>query len=673
MNLRDETFMPTISPSIALIGLGPRGVSTLERLVAHFNVVENPPQEFHLHLIDDAQHGGGRIWDITQTKALCMNTFAHGMTLFSEPGATVDAPVVEGPTIYEWVRLHLGHNEEVAEAKREYVAKHPLDDALWERFSREELEQMRPESYPLRALYGYYLVWFYQSVLQDIPSWVTVHSHKARATSIEEADNYDIITLDNGDTVEASATIAVTGWQNQGLAAQEKWIKETLDTHPGLNWIRANNPIEQDVSSIKDNEKVLSRGLGMGFFDILILTTQERGGQFVEDPDVASGLRYIATGKEPTYYASSRRGYPFMPQSDDGGLPPAAEIPRLKKVVAELSDRKGRRSIDYDVEVWPAVLRDAYHAYVKTLARVEPEALKADLDTIVQAIDDAEVDASVVFNGVSAMDEVIEKYTTKRFSLLRWIHLLPANFDNAEELTAYLMQRLEEDLRDAEQGQDSPVRAALWSLGFSRKPSQVLGAEGRYTVESRHHMFDKAIALAQLACSGPPIFRTRQLMALVEAGVVKFIGGYPLLDTDRTTGEWTMSSPYSGGVRYRGTTLFDAWVHKPDIRKMPVDSFMKDLVEKKRVVAFSDIAEDGTELPTASVAQHPQSRRVLDAEGHEDPRLHMVGIPAHAQYPDTTISPPLPGTDSWFIQEADKAATSAFNITLGVNKMNQAV
>ena len=224
--------MPTISPSIALIGLGPRGVSTLERLVAHFNVVENPPQEFHLHLIDDAQHGGGRIWDTTQTKALCMNTFAHGMTLFSEPGATVEAPVVEGPTIYEWVRLHLGHEEEVTRAKRDYVTQHPLDDGLWERFSREELEELRPESYPLRALYGYYLVWFYQSVLQDIPSWVTVRSHKARATSIEEADNYDIITLDNGETVEASATIAVTGWQNQGLAAQEKWIKDTLDAHP---------------------------------------------------------------------------------------------------------------------------------------------------------------------------------------------------------------------------------------------------------------------------------------------------------------------------------------------------------------------------------------------------------------------------------------------------------
>lgn len=166
-------------------------------------------------------------------------------------------------------------------------------------------------------------------------------------------------------------------------------------------------------------------------------------------------------------------------------------------------------------------------------------------------------------------------------------------------------------------------------------------------------MFDKATALAQLACSGPPILRTRQLMALVDAGIVKFIGGYPLLDTDRRTGEWTMSSQSSGGIRYRGTTLFDAWVHKPDIRKQPIDSFTKDLVDKKRVVSFTEVSEDCTELPTGSLAQDPQTRRVLNAEGEQDPRRHFVGIPVHAQYPDTTISPPLPGTDSWFIQEGE--------------------
>src|SRR5699024_11912159 len=96
---------------------------------------------------------------------------------------------------------------------------------------------------------------------------------------------------------------------------------------------------------------------------------EARGGQFVDNSNAAGYLRYIDTGKEPTYISSSCRGYTFMQQADDGGLPPAAEIPLLKKVVAELSDREGRRSIDYDVEVWPAVLRDAYHAYVKTLDR----------------------------------------------------------------------------------------------------------------------------------------------------------------------------------------------------------------------------------------------------------------------------------------------------------------
>lgn len=653
-----------MSPSLAIIGLGPRGLSTLERTVATLNATTHPPAEFHLHLIDDAQHGGGRIWDINQPTQLCMNTFAHGMTLFSEPGATVTAPVVEGPTIYEWVRLQLGDRSGIKEAKLAFVDKHPLDPAVKERFSQEELEAIGPASYPPRALYGFYLRWFFESVLEEVPEWVTVVRHDARVTTITPAGDRDILELNNGQTVEADATIAVTGWQNQGLTKQEEWIVNTLKDNPELVWIRADNPIDQDIAQIGDNAQVLTRGLGMGFFDVLIMTTQMRGGRFVEDDTASGGLRYEATGREPKFYASSRRGYPFMPQSDDRGLPPAAEIPRLKKVVAHLADREGPGSINYDTKVWPAVLKDAYEAYVTTLARVNPDALKASLEEIVAAIDAAEIDASAVFNGVKEMDAIVDKYTTERFTLLKWLHLLPADFDNADELTAYIAERVQEDVDEAAAGPDSPVRAALWSLGYSRKPTQVLGAEGRYTVESRHHMFDKAIAVGQLACSGPPIFRSRQLLALVDAGIVTFIGGNPLLGVDRETGEWTMSSANSGGKRYRGSILLDAWVHKPDIRREPADQLTRQLVDSGRITPFTEIARDGSVVPTGSPDQDPQTRQVRNADGEVDPRLHMVGIPAHAQYPDTTISPPLPGTDSWFIQEADNAATSAVRAVL---------
>jgi hypothetical protein len=189
-------------------------------------------------------------------------------------------------------------------------------------------------------------LWYFNSILADVPEWVHVIQHKARATRIDKGESVDTISLSNGVTINADATIAVTGWQEQGPSKQDLWIKDQLGKNLRLNWIPADNPIDQDIDSIKDNENVLARGLGMGFFDILILTTVGRGGRFVEDSSVPEGLRYEATGKEPHFYASSRRGYPFMPQSDDRGLPEPAAIPRLKKAVAELSSREGARSID---------------------------------------------------------------------------------------------------------------------------------------------------------------------------------------------------------------------------------------------------------------------------------------------------------------------------------------
>ncbi|MER0074901.1 FAD/NAD(P)-binding protein [Corynebacterium sp. KPL3739] len=649
--------------SIALIGLGPRGISVLERLVAQLNTVSHPPEKLTLHLIDDAQHGGGKIWDINQPKYLCMNTFAHGMTLFSETNSTVEAPVVEGPTIYEWIRLTLG-DAHVSPGARDYVAAHPLDPQVLGEFGRTELEKLRPESYLPRALYGHYILWVFHSVLQDVPEWVEVKQHHARVVDIESREGADILHLNNDTTVAAGSTLAVTGWQNQGYTENERWILKTLEDNPSLRWIRADNPIDQGVDSIKDNEKVLVRGLGMGFFDILILSTVGRGGKFVEDSSKPWGMRYEATGTEPTFAAASRRGYPFLPQSNEGALPPAAEIPRLKKVVAELSHRTGARSINYDTEVWPAVARDAYQAYIDTLARVEPESLRASREEIIAALDATPVDAGVAYNGLAQLDEVIARHTTKDFSLLRWMHLLTEDFSNQQELTEHIAQSLCEDLAESQKGPDSPVRAALWSVGFSRKPTQVLGAEGRYTLESRHHMFDKAISLGQTTCSGPPPFRTQQLLALVDAGIVSFVGGNPVLGTNADAGEWTISSSASGGKRIPGTTLLDAWVHKPDIRRTPHDSFMHSLVESGRVRAFTETASDGIEVPTGSPAEDPDTRQVHNADGTVDERLHLVGIPAHAEYPDTTLAPPIPGTDSWFIQEADKAAVHAAQVAL---------
>ena len=51
------------------------------------------------------------------------------------------------------------------------------------------------------------------------------------------------------------------------------------------------------------------------------------------------------------------------------------------------------------------------------------------------------------------------------------------------------------------------------------------------------------------------------------------------------------------------------------------------------------------------------NRRAVNPDGSEDPRLHIVGIPTYAQWPDTTISP-MPGTDPLMLQETDRTAGS---------------
>ena len=81
-----------MAASIAIVGAGPRGISITERIAAYLG---DRSEALTLHIIDDAQTGAGRIWETDQTRTLCMNTLAGAVTLFTEPGATVSAPVLE--------------------------------------------------------------------------------------------------------------------------------------------------------------------------------------------------------------------------------------------------------------------------------------------------------------------------------------------------------------------------------------------------------------------------------------------------------------------------------------------------------------------------------------------------------------------------------------------------
>lgn len=652
---------------VAIVGVGPRGISVIERIAAALNSVPSAAQEelqsrgLTLHLIEDSEMGAGNIWRTDQTRTLCMNTLAGAVTLFTEPGSTVTAPVVEGPIQYDWIRLVRGDAPDtlidIPAAAVELFHKHPPAPEVAEDF-HEELEQTLTQSNPSRALYGAYLRWVFDVALTLLPDWVQVEQHHARAVNIREDGDRDIITLSDSTMVTADATVLAVGWQTPAPNAEEQALGTAAEEHPELTWIRPGNPLEQNHEDIPTGGKVLVRGLGMGFFDIMALTTIDRGGIFHEDPGTRSGLRYEPSGKEPHFVISSGRGYPYLPKSDYKSLPPAAKLARLKAVISALNaQQRGVASINYDTEVWPAVARDAYEAYYENLNKQNPEAITTSLDAITATIDEVDVDKlpTALRAHVSAAEHV--------FDLHAWEYPLAGVTGSVEEVTARIAERMAEDIIHAELAWDSPLKSALWSISASRKTSSILGAEGRLTFESRRNRFAAVMAIGQMVGSGPPLFRTRELLALIDAGLATFAGARPQISVQMTGDDvtWQLTSPTTGDTPLRSTTLIDAWMHSPDIR-VPGDPLGQALMADGRVRTFNNYTSDGVEAPSGSPEVDPATRKLVHPDGEVDRRVHLIGIPTYGQLPDTTISP-MPGTNPLMLQETDATALSVLRTT----------
>lgn len=672
---------------IALIGAGPRGISVLERLAAYLRVASGKHSRpghaqpsaprVTVHIIDDSQIGAGRVWDTDQTRTLCMNTLADAVTLFTEPGSSVGAPVVSGPTLYEWIRLLRGDDllaafeagtlnydtaAEVVAAKQELFRQHPPRDGIAEDY-REELAGSVEQSNPSRALYGEYLRWVYRVAVAQLPDSVDVVEHNSRAIRIQQADiqqadrdaqagnadsasdydaadvgspNYDLITLADGTTISAHATVLATGWV-LNADNDEQYQLRAANQSEYLRWIGPNNPVEQPVETIPAGKPVLVRGLGMGFFDLMALCTLGRGGFFEVDPTSRSGLRYRASGTEPQFVVTSRRGYPFLPKSDYGSLPPKAQMPRLQDALAAAQNWE---RIDFSIDFAPAIIRDAFEAFYRTLARVRPDTIVTSVDEIISVIDSTPVHVLLDSHGVHS---ALARHASEFCDLQPYFH-------PRAESTSQVADSLARDIDEALKGTDSPIKAALWVFASCRKHVGIAGSQGKFTPDSASPSLQEVMALGQMVGSGPPLFRSQQLFALVDAGLVEFLGARPQLEI--SADEFTLTC--GSGVAARrasATTLVDAWLPKPDIR-FPADLLSQSLFASGRIRPF---VVDGVE--TGSPETDTTTRRTIHPDGSQDSRLHIIGIPTHAQMPDTTISP-MPGTDPLMLQETDHTARS---------------
>ena len=607
---------PTVS--LAVVGAGPRGTSVLERLCASVPELLPPDVRLTVHVVDPAPPGPGSVWRTAQSPELLMNTVACQVTLFTDDSVDCSGPVRPGPSLHEWADGELG-----------------ADD------------------YPTRAQYGRYLEWVFAEVVRQAPPAIRVETHRARAVRLDDApDGRQTLALDDGRALTGlSAVVLAQGHLPAAADAAQRHLADHADRH-GLRHLPPANPADVDLSPIAPGEPVLLRGLGLNFFDHTALLTTGRGGRFVadgRDGRDGRGLRYVPSGREPRLYAGSRRGIPYQARGDNAKGPYGRHTPLVltPEVIAGFRKRADSgEAPDFLTEIWPLVAKEVETVYYTALTG-RPEFSDRFLSVPHRDPQEASVldEFGVPDAGRWSWDRISRPHAEREFA-------------DPREWRGWLLAFLREDATQAALGNvDGPLKAALDVLRDLRNELRLIVDHGGLSGVSRREHLDRWYTpLNAFLSIGPPRRRIEELAALVEAGVVEVLG--PRLEVRPEEGAWVAHSPEVPGSAVRATTLIEARLPEPDLRRT-ADELLARLLKTGQCRPHT---VDGYETGGLDVTERPY--RLMDRQGRAHSRRFAFGVPTEGVH-WVTAAGARPGVDSVTLADADAVARGALRAAAG--------
>jgi hypothetical protein len=606
--------------AIAVIGAGPRGLSTLERIIAHLT----PADCVTVHLIDP-HPPGGRVWRADQSGHLLMNTTAGDATMYLDETVQVDSPRFDGLTLFDWAQD---------------ISAHLPQDAIDEDL-RAEIDAITPVTSVSRRLYGTYLGWVYGELVGRVPDGSRIETHACEAVAIERRGVREVVTLSDERAIAVDSVVLAIGHtdtEDRVPAPQSKLI-----------YIAPGQPAEQDWSVVPRGEAVVVRGLGLNFYDTMALLTLGRGGRFAPCDD--GSLTYRPSGEEPILWAGSRRGIPFKAKAITATRPTPLEMrypPR--ETLARLEDARGE--IDFDRDLWPWVRKEALWQTALAELRSKNPARSAELaerfDTAPRATTPDPASLRSDFGITYAFDP---DRTGAPFDHVRFDD--PAAFDHA------IRSWIKDDLAEATLGEASIVKLGDRAIGDARAWIFPLAAYGGLEGRSHRARLEGWYAgYANSLAGGPPALRVRQLAALIDAKVVRMLGaGMRVQDAPEDVVATSATTP-SRVVHAR--TLIEARLPDPDVERT-ASTLLSSLHAQKRVRPYTLPAPSGTTPLTAGgidVTEAPF--RVVDASGAADARVFALGVPVgpHVGTSFTAFA----RSNSAFLRQTDSVAAAALQL-----------
>ncbi|SER61628.1 FAD-NAD(P)-binding [Streptomyces sp. yr375] len=632
--------------AVCLVGAGPRGLCLLERLCANERTAPSHAS-VTVHVVDPAPPGAGAVWRTDQSRHLLTNTVASQITVFTDASTRTEGPIEPGPSLYEWA-AGLARREEPGGYEETVVA---------------EARALGPDSYPTRALYGHYLRDCFRRVVARAPAHVTVTVHRSRAVAM--ADTHGVpggpqgVRLADGTRIhDLDAVVLAQGHLPAQLTPRQERTASLARIHH-LAYVPPANPADVDTGRVEPGEPVLLRGLGLNFFDYMALFTVGRGGTFDRVRDgVGDRLVYRPSGREPRLYASSRRGVPYHARGENEKGAFGRHTPRLltPEVIAALRDRSrdGER-VRFRADVWPLVAAEVEAVYYGTLlaargataARAEEfvdRYLSAPPRRRAALLDDEDHDGL----GIAPAD----RWDWER--LARPCH--GRTFADRDDFRDWLLDYLAQDVREARAGNVSgPLKAALDVLRDLRNEVRLVvdhgGLEGGSHLDELEGWFTPLNAFLSI---GPPVTRTEEMIALIEAGILELTGPGTQIRVDTDRPAFVARSTVVPGPPIRSRHLIEARLPPPDLRRT-ADPLLRHLFLTEQCRPFHVDGECGVRHETGGLSVTERPGRLVDGQGRPHPRRFAYGVPTESVH-WVTAAGVRPGVDSVTLGDADAIA-----------------
>ncbi|MCN0154641.1 FAD/NAD(P)-binding protein [Salinispora arenicola] len=610
--------LPQPIRAMCVVGAGPRGLAVLERLSA------NHPDGRRLlvHVVDPYPPGPGRTWRTTQSSHLLMNTVTSQVSQFTDDSVHCSGPIRPGPSLHEWL-----HRSPMP-AGRAWPGP----------------ERLGPDEYPSRVQYGHYLTWVFEDLVANAPEGLRFVVHRATAVALDDEADGQCVTLDEDTRITGLDAVVLALGHGANEPTEEERRFTTYACRNGLRYLPPGNPADADFDGIGPGETVAVRGLGLAFFDVLSLLTEGRGGKFVNSPE---GLQYLPSGQEPILYAGSRRGVPHHARGENQKGPAGRHEPLFLTLEA-VQRIRNTPDATFKRDVWP--LLDAEVRAVHHHALVAQRTGRATADRFLTDLLAAPADGRAdVLRGYGLTER--DDWDWRRVEC-PWGERA---FTDRADFNRWLLGHLRDDVRQARNGNvDDPLKAALDVLRDLRNEVRLAidhsGITGRSYRDEVVAWFNPLNAYLSI---GPPRSRIEEMIALIEAGVLQVVGPRTQVRAAPGGEGFLIGSTHLGGPEVLATTLIEARIAEPDLRRS-TNPLLRHLLATGQCRPYR-IADGDDDYESGGLEVTARPYRVMDASGVPHPRRFAYGVPTEYVH-WATAAGIRPSVGSVILEDADAIA-----------------